>query len=1110
MTVQKDANGNKVGYDIDKLCCVGEYRLLVNHPNLITKSLRGEELGMLIKTKKNMLRTLYWGRLAKKTIEATTDTTITYNAKYEFNSELRSWHYPTNGKYKAEDRHCFSVTLLSLNFSNKKNLVNMTNLRDPSTLGLEYENEIFYPIGHFDSPSFQFRFYRSLLNGGEDKDGGDSVEDGEKTEKDDLEVTASSSSPHKLIREVSFEQQLLPTSSSTTPKPPPRRRSAPGAAGTNSRMNNLILGMPSLIFEGIDFTLPKLQRFGLNIKHLDIQTNVLTGLPRNSVLTGLIVGKIPPLNASKIYFIPPNDSNNQTTSSSAANNMGRQRNQYFSPPSLNQAQRISYQDYPLQNIKTFMEFYKHAPNKLQEYCPPVYRLFQPPLFYDYQLQLYRNLFATNYRKLMSHTPPELQKYFMDFWYQRVVFPIGVEPSLLYLYFLKQKDLVLNENRLKTIMFRFYRKEFPGVYQGQLPSSSSSSDENSSEEEDLIIPMQKKITFKQLVEEFVPLISINSFTAAESNAKKITDGETEETMEEGMEMDKEKETDRIETEANNNNEEDEMEVDDSNLDDSNEITKFQTSSSSNQVRLSTSPTPELFSRNSTNKTDQTMETDAGTVGTWNEKEGAEPKLGKISTDEFKFWLKYYPLYEQSVDKMIGDEKQDENDKKQEENEENLLQKQLSSDDYEKFTRLNDILRPQLDQTCNSLKLIQLIFSCEKFPKRKKSMMMKEGEEEEQEQEGEENNESNSRNDDDSYSNEEEPPRVTNKKHKTDHRSSKPTTGYPAINVASLGMGDLEKLYKENYSLMNFNRSTTITSSSNPTGQGENDQTVNEYHGTTTSSSVGGSSKSKNGLQPLQIAHNIVPKHQQQQQQLLSMLKEPPPYSDSDAEDDEEEDRNVEKDDDDDSLQSEPNSLVSIGNVLQIEGDNTELERRNLSRSDTLQDNERLNGDEDVDYSDDDPPITVLPPLSSSASSIPLPPVKDEPQIENKTVNSQKAEVVYELPRKRTRSMSQAGEAPIELESASNLVDIKMEKEHNNNNNKNLDIEGMEKKTSGRKKKPNMDTVKPETSSKNKNGDDDDAEESGNHHNSSNNNNDTSNGHTQLRSPGRPKKKKSKSN
>jgi hypothetical protein len=658
MTVQKDANGNKVGYDIDKLCCVGEYRLLVNHPNLITKSLRGEELGMLIKTKKNMLRTLYWGRLAKKTIEATTDTTITYNAKYEFNSELRSWHYPTNGKYKAEDRHCFSVTLLSLNFSNKKNLVNMTNLRDPSTLGLEYENEIFYPIGHFDSPSFQFRFYRSLLNGGEDKDG-DSVEDVEKTEKDDIEVTFSSS-PQKLIREVSFEQ--LPTSSSTTPKPAPRRRSAPGAGGANSRMNNLILGMPSLIFEGIDFSLPKLQRFGLNIKHLDIQTNVLTGLPRNSVLTGLIVGKIPPLNASKIYFIPPNDSNNQISSSSSSNNQGRQRNQYFSPPSLNQAQRISYQDYPLQNIKTFMEFYKNAPNKLNEYCPPVYRLFQPPLFYDYQLQLYRNLFATNYRKLMSHTPTELQKYFMDFWYQRMVFPIGVEPSLLYLYFLKQKDLVLNENRLKTIMFRFYRKEFPGVYQGPLPSSSSSSDENSSEEEDLIIPMQKKITFKQLIEEFVPLISINSFTAAESNAKKITDGENAER--------KEEEIDQIETEASNNNKEDEMEVDESSIDDSNEITKLQTSSSSNQVRISTSPTPELFSRNSTNETDQSMETDAGTVGTWTEKEGAEPKRG-ISTDEFKFWLKYYPLDEQSVDKMIGDEKHDEKEKEKEENEENNL-------------------------------------------------------------------------------------------------------------------------------------------------------------------------------------------------------------------------------------------------------------------------------------------------------------------------------------------------------------------------------------------------------------------------------------------------------
>jgi hypothetical protein len=764
VTVPKESDVFKANYDIDKLCCVGEYRLLVNHPHLITKQLRGADFGMLIKTKKNMLRTLYWAKLIRKTVE-NSETSVVYTARYEFNSDLRSWHYPTSGKFKPEDKHCFSVTVLGLSFSNKKTLINMTNLRDPSTLGLEYENDIFHPIAHFDSPCFQFRLYRPLNMEHRDTEPKDTAKQssseprsfspidkvlGEdiETEKDELAGT-----PLKPLGDLpsSTPVEFVGQSSSLKPSEnvkliPPKKKPPTNNTTAKFTPGQMILGLPSYIFEGIDFSLPTLQRYGLDVSHLNLDTNVIDGLPKTSIISSIVSSRLPSLTSSKIYFLPTQLQENYLHQT---NDATKRFHFPYNPQNLTNSQKLIYQHLPLQNLGYFYKKCSDNPLKINDYCPLVYRLFHPIVSQEYQLQAYKTQFANTFKKFMGDYNPVLIRYVIDFWLCRISFPIAIEPILLYFHHFSNKQHLYAKNRIQNILLKSFAKEFEFPLNSSVSQSNNGDDNNNDydydelemeDENDKTINFQlrkKQFSFLTLLNDFEPLIRLESFTEKDIAKKNLPRSKTiTKDDHHHEEAAAEEEGEDCEGEKPAEAEEDCSLAIDKNrtktLGDDSAFRRVTRRGSkefdSHSPSLTTPATTTTATTTSYSSSSNQREDPASTSSLSSSNERPEKisvtssssssssenhqtaHLPAVTNDEFRFWLQYLELYQDSTVSPI--ERYDLGIRSKVDK----LKLLLSEADYARFHRLHSIFGPQFDECSGSLQLLRLIFSFSEITKR----------------------------------------------------------------------------------------------------------------------------------------------------------------------------------------------------------------------------------------------------------------------------------------------------------------------------------------------------------------------------------------------------------
>lgn len=491
--IEKDSMAFKNNFGFDKICVVGEYKLLNNQPNSVTKPIRGAELGVLIKSKKNMHRKLYWGKLVKKlTVVDINETTVLHSASFDFNSELRGWHYPVSGRFKGDEQHCFSVSVLSLSFLN---LNSLANLRDATQMENMFENDIFYPLGHFDSPVFKFGLFRSGSARFDMRKEGEGGKSNNEINDNDDERNEENSQGDQIIRSVTFESGVKEgdgfdasnansSSSAPTPVKPPVKKTPRKSARTP--YDSMIFGLPCSIFEGIDYSPEALRRFGFSSElyaSTDSSTastaSFLSTLPKNSIISTIVKGKLPTLQHSRILFPPPPLISNQNSqinpyrsSSGIVVGGGSGSNiasiSVGSTPilinysSIPVSQRIQFQQYPLINIRFILSKYTQQPEQIQHYIPSIYRIFQPISYYDIQSFNYKTQFINHYQRYLNKNDSyicnsilySIQKITIDFWQNKLQFPIAIEPIILYFYFEKNTiDQLLIQNRLAYIIQR---------------------------------------------------------------------------------------------------------------------------------------------------------------------------------------------------------------------------------------------------------------------------------------------------------------------------------------------------------------------------------------------------------------------------------------------------------------------------------------------------------------------------------------------------------------------------------------------------------------------------------------------------------------------------------
>lgn len=490
--IEKDSIAFKNNFGFDKICVVGEYKLLNNQPNSVTKPIRGAELGVLIKSKKNMHRKLYWGKLVKKlTVVDINETTVLHSASFDFNSELRGWHYPVSGRFKGDEQHCFSVSVLSLNFPN---LNSLANLRDATQMENMFENDIFYPLGHFDSPVFKFGLFRSGSARFDTRKEGEGSKSNNEINDNDDERNEENSQGDQITRSVTFESGVkegdgfdasnVNSSSAPTPVKPPAKKTPRKSARTP--YDSMIFGLPCSIFEGIDYSPEALRRFGFSSElyaSTDSSTastaSFLSTLPKNSIISTIVKGKLPTLQHSRILFPPPPLISNQNSQvnpyrSSSGIIVGGGSGSNIPSTSVGStpilinyssipvSQRIQFQQYPLINIRYILSKYTQQPEHIQHYIPSIYRIFQPISYYDIQSFNYKTQFINHYQRYTNKTdsyicnsiPYSIQKITIDFWQNKLQFPIAIEPIILYFYFEKNTiDQLLIQNRLAYIIQR---------------------------------------------------------------------------------------------------------------------------------------------------------------------------------------------------------------------------------------------------------------------------------------------------------------------------------------------------------------------------------------------------------------------------------------------------------------------------------------------------------------------------------------------------------------------------------------------------------------------------------------------------------------------------------
>jgi hypothetical protein len=325
----------------------------------------------------------------------------------------------------------------------------------------------------------------------------------------------------------SISPEMKDTASSKTRKrkrrsPESSRRSSNEHSSTHiassapsKNRHSTIFGLPADIFDGINFSLPFLQRDGFNISLLHPDTHVVDGFPKLSVLDSVLVGKVPTLTHSKILFFPspPKSLSSSSNNSKEASQLERdkivfhQHQQQIS--SIPPAQRHHYQQFPLMNMSTSFKRYCSDP---VSYSPPVYRLFQPLVYYDYQVPGVKNSFLVFFKKIMNGIDPNVERILLDFWNGHLSFPVAVEPALLFLSNKVEKPhkLLLSSFRLSSIVFGLNPLKDEG--EKEVYDSFDENDDYDDEDETEVNTMRKlfkreeKKVSSQLTKEFESILS----------------------------------------------------------------------------------------------------------------------------------------------------------------------------------------------------------------------------------------------------------------------------------------------------------------------------------------------------------------------------------------------------------------------------------------------------------------------------------------------------------------------------------------------------------------------------------------------------------------------------
>lgn len=139
---------------IDKLCCVGEFRAFEAVPT-IYKPLKGSELTAYLSNHEQNEADMYWGRVVRKFEPIGLEHGMLYKVMFEFNSEGSAWLCRLRSSKRLRDssiNFCFGITLLMLSDHSRQSI---SGIKYPHVLSTWFQNDVFHPVGYFDSPPFR-------------------------------------------------------------------------------------------------------------------------------------------------------------------------------------------------------------------------------------------------------------------------------------------------------------------------------------------------------------------------------------------------------------------------------------------------------------------------------------------------------------------------------------------------------------------------------------------------------------------------------------------------------------------------------------------------------------------------------------------------------------------------------------------------------------------------------------------------------------------------------------------------------------------------------------------------------------------------------------------
>lgn len=161
--VKNNTPESRNDFNLDKVCCIGEFRGRESAPTLM-RTFRGGELGpMLLTPALTPDQTLYMGRLVRQLLPAPVAEGVVYKGIFDFSPEDQGWQFRSRANHQREsNENVFSVTALTLAGNGQRLL---SSIKHPSVIETWFSNDIFIPLAHFDSTEFRLSWSKNPAAG---------------------------------------------------------------------------------------------------------------------------------------------------------------------------------------------------------------------------------------------------------------------------------------------------------------------------------------------------------------------------------------------------------------------------------------------------------------------------------------------------------------------------------------------------------------------------------------------------------------------------------------------------------------------------------------------------------------------------------------------------------------------------------------------------------------------------------------------------------------------------------------------------------------------------------------------------------------------------------